>query len=636
MKRWICSALALLLVAASLNAAERRRVRDKRMPQPVRTTKVLAKLLSKERPRFNYGGTNTTSATDGTLGAAGPVATVETLGGASKSDEGGAAFSGTNVQVAGVDEADVVKTDGEYLYFVQDDAVLIIKAYPETDLAVTAKISFDSGFRPQEVFVEAGYLAVLGTAWNAGGGALDNKTGLAMPVWQSSTVKALVYDLSDKTKPALVRQVQVDGYYLSSRKIAGTVFLIARKYPQCYALMAGSDASSRIPANADGLVPQVLDSATGTAPQDIDLDNVFYFPKFNEPDYVVVASFDMTQAQKPADIKAYLGAGETVYASTGSLYIAASQFAYNEKGDVPFSKTALFKFTLADGIAAPGARGEVPGTLLNQFSLDEHDGFLRVATTSTRSNNVYVLNADMRVVGKLEGIAPDERIYSTRFVGERCYMVTFKQVDPLFVIGFSSPYNPVVLGSLEMPGFSSYLHPFDDTHLLGFGMNADADGRVQGMKIALYDVADVKNPVQLHATNLGDWSGSEVLHDHKALLFDREKGLLAFPVWVGTPKDATAPEIATAAWFEGAYVYDCSLAGGFVLRKAITHYPDAQPSLYTFGLAIRRLLYIAENLYTLSPCKVKVHGMSNYEEKKSLEIGTPMESLPVMMASPGP
>jgi uncharacterized secreted protein with C-terminal beta-propeller domain len=555
------------------------------------------------------------------------------MGGAGKSDSGAAEFSGTNVQVAGVDEADIVKTDGEYLYFVQDDAVLIIKAYPEAELAITAKISFDSGFRPQDIFLEAGYLAVLGTAWNAGGGTVDGATGLAMPIWQSSTVKALVYDLRDKANPALVRQVQVDGYYLSSRKIAGTVFLVARKYPQCYALMANSDVKRGISAEAGGLVPQVLDSAVGAAPQDIDLDNVFYFPKFNEPDYVIIASFSLTQPQAPADIKAYLGAGETVYASTENLYVAASQFAYNERADAPFGKTALYKFALKDGLATPGARGEVPGTLLNQFSLDEHDGMLRVATTGTRSNGVYVLNADMRVAGKLEGIAPDERIYSTRFVGERCYMVTFKQIDPLFVIGLSDPAKPVILGTLEMPGFSSYLHPYDDTHLLGFGMNADADGRVQGMKIALYDVSDVTKPVQLHATNLGDWSGSEVLYDHKALLFDRAKNLLAFPVWVGTAQDPAMPTTAAANWFEGAYVYDCSLENGFVLKKAITHYPEAQQSPYAFGLAIRRLLYIADNLYTVSPCKVKVHGLPDYAEKKSLDIGTPVEALPIMMGA---
>jgi hypothetical protein len=281
--------------------------------------------------------------------------------------------------------------------------------------------------------------------------------------------------------------------------------------------------------------------------------------------------------------------------------------------------------------------------------MDEHEGYFRVALTSGNmwasgnagsKNNVYVLDESLAIAGKLEGLAPGEKIYSVRFMGDRAYLVTFRNVDPLFVVDLSRPTAPVVLGQLKIPGYSDYLHPYDENHIIGFGKETvevpskgmgpdETMAFYQGMKIAMFDVTDVAQPKELFKEVIGDrGTGSELLHNHKALLFSKAKGLMAFPVelYEIKNKDAIKPGEMPAYGefvYQGAYVYGIDLASGFDLKGRISHLTDEDLKKsgqygYDYNKTVRRILYSGDTLYTLSDSMLKANGISDLNEKGML------------------
>jgi inhibitor of cysteine peptidase len=620
-------------------------------PQRLRSLGHLSRMLKNHKPQYFYNGPffNTVNMPTFTefAGDAGLATTALPMGAPAGT---GSSFSSTNVQVDGVDEGDIVKTDGEYIYQVSRSRVLVVQAVPETALSVKSILNFDSYFYPMEVYLAGDKLIVIGSA---------NRTEVFeknAPLYQSyaPTVKALVFDTADKSALKQVREVEIEGNYISSRRIDSSVYLIARKYPEFYVYpqieaLAGADIGTGVvvPSTTGtprkrsrnaGMVPGVKDTARGGRFQKLSFRDMFYFPGFSEPDYLIVAGFDLAQPETKADVKAYLGAGNEVYALRENLYVAASKIPFTVEPlrpefEQPTEFTSVFRFALKSGQISFSAQGDVPGTILNQFSMDESGDYFRIATTrnnftfdGTSSNNVYVLDKTMQITGKLEGIAPGERIYSTRFIGDRCYMVTFRQIDPFFVISLKDPAAPVILGELKIPGFSEYLHPYDDNHVLGFGRNT-VDGFATGMKVSLFDVTDVSNPLEQYSVIIGDQGTySEVLYSHKSLLFDREKNLLAFPVVVADnekiqPVDPGDPTFFYNPYtFNGAYVYELTLQNGFVLRKQITHVDPANVNNWYYDGNIRRILYIGANLYTVSDSKIKVNDLTTLEDKTSLDL----------------
>ena len=274
--------------------------------------------------------------------------------------------------------------------------------------------------------------------------------------------------------------------------------------------------------------------------------------------------------------------------------------------------------------------------------MDESGDYFRIATTEgftwddSSLNNLYVLDGDLTVVGSVEGLAPGEEIYSVRFIGDRAYMVTFKTVDPLFVIDVEDPRDPEVLGELKIPGFSDYLHPYGDDYLIGFGLDTDAmtqeemddmgvEGAwYQGVKLAMFDVSDVSDPVELHKEVIGDrGTHSELNWNHKALLFDEGKGIMAFPINVAEISDDVKNDPDTPSWtwgesvFQGAYIYDLSVDDGFELRGTATHYGDFEAEYnesYDYTKWLNRILYIGDYFYTVSEAFVKAHNMDDLDD----------------------
>ncbi|MCL2664004.1 MAG: beta-propeller domain-containing protein [Defluviitaleaceae bacterium] len=527
-------------------------------------------------------------------------------------------FSHTNVQVAGVDEGDVIKTDGEFIYYLNNAGVAVVRAYPPESMELLYTIKFDgTDFFPTEIYIDGGIAVVTGNSYASFGKSVRTLS------------RAQVYDVSDKNDIKHIRTVEAEGFLFASRRIGGTLYLISNQ--SVWNLW--TDGGIETPLFRDLRYFFTEEDIY----ENIGFDRIYYFPPYNSKNFLTVTSFDIHDPNEPADVRTFYGAGENVYVSNENIYVSASGY----DGDTV--KTTVFKFALnADALGAGGvgfiATCEVPGTVLNQFSMDEHGGYFRIATTGfdphtyIMTNNLYVFDSDMNVTGKIENIAPDERIYSVRFMGGRGYMVTFRLVDPLFAFDLSDPYDPKLLGALKIPGYSSYLHPYDEFHLIGFGKDTEEHYGMafdQGMKLSMFDVTDLTNPIELFTESIGGrGTSSELLYNHRALLFSKEKDLLAFPAVVYEKPAASADESPFASGrftFAGALVYGIDMEKGFVKRGEVTHLDSEdmlKAGLYggDYSKYIKRLLYIGDTLYSASESMIKSHRLSDLAETGSVEL----------------
>ncbi|RMF91255.1 MAG: hypothetical protein D6733_01685 [Methanobacteriota archaeon] len=560
------------------------------------------------------------------------------------SSEGGAdSFSTTNIQVAGVDEADIVKSDGRYLYVLSRNRVHIIDAYPPEDAGLLSTIDFKG--QAQELYINGDRLIVLGNSYSyVAYPPLEEEAGVESlpypgPSVESATV--YVYDVSNRSRPELVKEISVDGAYFDSRMIDDYLYVIATDYNIYY--------------DGEVVMPRISTAAKGVSSREA-LD-VYYF---DVPDYSYaytnIISIDIRGDDPSVKGKTYLlGSTENLFVSQKNIYITYQRWLPEPRplervmGVViepgrpvpPYEsgeRTVVHRIAIADGDILYEASGEVPGRVLNQFSMDEYEGYFRIATTSghvtgyggaTSSNNIYILDMDLEIVGSLEDLAPGERIYSARFMGGRAYLVTFKKVDPLFVIDLTDPKSPKVLGKLKIPGYSDYLHPYDETHIIGIGKDTveaeEGDfAWYQGLKLALFDVSDVEHPREVSKAVIGDrGTDSYALRDHKAFLFSREKNLLVIPVLLAEldheryPRDLRGSAYGRPVW-QGAYVFTVDAEEGFKLKGRVSHMDGDEPlrGRYYYGsdLAVKRSLYMDDTLYTVSEDMVKMNDLADLHE----------------------
>lgn len=524
-------------------------------------------------------------------------------------------FSTTNVQVEGVDEADIVKTDGKFIYYLTNSTLTITDV---NTVKLVSKVEFNNKeFGPQEIFLKDNKIVIIGITYRETEEKNIDNTEYYYPTNETYTV-AKIYNIEDRTNPKLERTIEIEGYYLSSRMVGDNVYLISNKY--IYAYLCKNYKISQL--DEEEFKPKYLDTVVGDSVNSISFDCIYYIPEFEETNYLNIAAFNITN-NEPASITSYLGGGNNLYSSATNLYITRTKYDYDDEMQI---NTEIYKFNLKDATCMFSKTGEVPGSILNQFSMDEKDGYFRIATTDSTSwnsesntNNLYVLNENLEIVGKVEGLAPGERIYSVRFMGNRAYMVTFVETDPLFVIDLTEPTNPTVLGELKIPGYSTYLHPYDENHLIGFGENTKlvnygyGDQVVtDGMKISLFDVTDPNNPTEMHSIKIGEkGTYSELLYNHKALLFSKEKNILAFPISItGEDYEVT---------FQGAIVYGLSLDKGFEEKGRITNI-ETDINKYYPRNSIQRIIYINDTLYTLSRNLIKATDMNTMEPKGRIKL----------------
>ncbi|NLI70122.1 MAG: hypothetical protein GX364_04580 [Firmicutes bacterium] len=570
------------------------------------------------------------------------------------SAEGVPDHASTNLQVQGVDEADILKTDGRYIYHVNGQRIVVADAYPPAEMKVLDMIDFEEDFRPLELYLDERYLVVMGMAFDdipAGGGDPEPMPEAEIEIYPPpsryrSMVTVKVFDIGDKAGIKEVREIGVEGNYVSSRKIDEALYFVVNKD-----IDVGRIMEDRKGAGQES-TPSYRDTAEGSEDLvDIGYDEISYFPEFTTPNYMIVGGINLDRVEEEVKLQTFLGAGENIYASRENLYVAVTGYEFKGWGGTgshTVTSTTLYKFALEGGSVAYRGKGEVPGRILNQFSMDEHDDYFRLATTTgegwradehTSKNNLYILDETLEIVGKVEGIAPGETIYAARFMGDRGYMVTFRTTDPLYVLDLGNPRHPRILGELKIPGYSDYLHPYDENHLLGFGKEAEEvqPGEIfaqpfalqGGMKVALFDVSDVSRPVEKYNITIGGrGTDSELLRDHKALLFNKERDLLAFPVMVmedrqgkGTRDDFHETEFV----FQGAYVYHFNLEDGFELKGKISHLSDedfARYEQYRYGgeKDVERIIFIGEALYTVSGSEIRASDLDTLKKINNLLI----------------
>lgn len=533
-------------------------------------------------------------------------------------------YSKTNTQVQGVDEADIVKTDGTHIYYLANEKLTIINTENASQMKEMSTIEFDETFTPEELFFNNDKIIVIGTRFEYD--EREKRIGIdddyLYPNYMDKTyTSAKIYNVKDKTNPTLERTVEVEGSYLTARMIDSNAYIASNKY-MYYAYICNTYKSTEL--NEDDFKPHYLDTATSNETKSINFDCIYYIPEFEDTNYLNIVAFNITNNQE-ANVESYLGAGEEIYASKENLYVTKTKYDYERKNKTSIT-TEIYKFNLNNANCTFAKAGDVPGSVLNQFSMDECNGYFRIATTDSTSwnsesntNNLYVLNENLETIGKIEGLAKGERIYSVRFMGNRAYMVTFVETDPLFVIDLSNPTTPTVLGELKIPGYSKYLHPYDETHLIGIGedtevVNYGYGDRVvtNGMKMAMFDVTDPNNPKELYNVKIGEkGTYSELLYNHKALLFSKEKNIIAFPISI-TENDYKVT-------FQGAIVYGVSLEKGFELKTKISNSATDYDRYYSRN-RVERIIYIKDTLFTLSNGLIKAVDLNTFETKGSIEL----------------
>jgi len=533
-------------------------------------------------------------------------------------------YSATNIQVAGVDEADIVKTDGEYVYLVSGNRIIIMEAYPPEQARVLSEIELEG--TAIGIFINGDRLVVFEHEtphydYYDMPAVREYAREYAIMPYVSPRVLIKVYDISDRENPELQRELSANGQYISSRMIGDYAYVVVNE-----PVYEENDEINLPRIYSDGTEKEI--SATDIYYSDV----VDYYYMYT----TIIAINIQEDNQEPTYETILLGASSNLYVSMNNIYLTFPVWG-RDVGDV--GKTSVHRIHIEGGVMNYTASGEVPGMVLNQFSMDEYAGYFRVATTTygqTTDNNVYVLDMSLNVTGSVTGLAPTETIYSARFMGERGYLVTFKKVDPLFVIDLTDPYNPRELGYLKVTGYSDYLHPYDENHIIGIGKETTDAGEFawyQGVKISLFDVSDVNNPVEIDKLEIGDRNtDSPVLNDHKAFLFDRARNLMVMPILEAEvdqskyPGGVPANAYGEYVW-QGAYVFDISIDNGLQVKGRITHIEEPtdleQGYYYSYSpFSVERSLYIDDILYTISDAKIQMNDLENLDYINEVQLSS--------------
>ena len=580
-------------------------------------------------------------------------------------------FSHTNIQEVGVDEPDAVKTDGEYLYIASNDRVNIVDAIPANALNLVADIVVPGYV--DKLMLSDGRLVILYHYSNLGdpGGVPEPAAKLALLPYAVMRTGVLIADVSDPALPVTLRHELFDGYFTAARRLDNALHLVVQHSPIVTLIndggvVDGGGATDGIPALGVVAATRASDTAE-VIPQHyrveadgtlvnlgplVDASQILHPDQPTWLNFVAIISIDLERPSRAVNAVAYLGNSAVVYMSSQALYIAQSDGTFAGlpiavDGSVveaavaaralATSSTQIHKFSLRGAAVQASASGSVPGALLNQYGLSEHNGFLRAATTDFNVGSaVYVLEqveATLDVAGKVENIAPNERMYAARFLGDRGFLVTFEQIDPFFTLDLANPRAPVLVGELKVPGFSEYLHPIDATHVLAMGYaTREVGGRImtEGVQISLFDVTDFTNPQLMDSVAWEANMSSEASYNPLAFNYWAETKLLALPMVkdISMPVSVegnitpTATNSALAAGpSSGAMVYTVDIASGVIERGRLTSTRHDYPSW-------SRALFIGDYTYYVRNDAVDVAATSTLANiVASLEL-TPLTVAP--------
>jgi Beta propeller domain len=549
-------------------------------------------------------------------------------------------FSTTNTQEIGVDEGDIVETDGEYVYVADNVGLRIVRV---EDAQVVGEPELPNG--SHQLLLDGDRLLVVTSSWD---GAADTIVSL--------------YDVTDPANTSLLRRSHLEGSVLATRSVDDVARLVIStsfdtRLPFVQPSQFGLDEERALERNqqiiaessVEDWLPRWFDEAGdgtfGPMQPILDCNTVAAPDDFAGLGLTWIASVDLLGDATPVGSAGVVSTGDIVYSSAENLYITTQNWDWQfrpmpvdvatddadqivDDGPPP---TQIHQFDLGEGTAATYvASGSVPGRLLNQFAMSEFNGDLRVATTTEGWNfgeqsesAVSVLRAngeDLETISSVGGLGKTEQIRSVRFIDDTAYVVTFRQTDPLYVIDLSDPANPVLDGELKIPGYSAYLHPVGDGLLLGVGQNATEDGRTLGTQLSLFDVSDPTNPQQIDTLPIG--GSSEVEWDHKAFLYWPEDGTIVLPVSPGW--NSCAPDqLCLADTITGS-------AGGAIVaqldgrelstRGVITHESPGDSGCWN---PLQRSMVIDSELVTIGLDQMKFSDRATLEPRDSVSWGNP-------------
>ena len=487
-------------------------------------------------------------------------AAVNTASSATKDASGGTGgdYSGTNVQVEGVDEGDIVKTDGKYIYVIHYDELIILKADGANTVEVSrteiGRSNYESSDgktdysywyeykNPDELFVGDGRLAVISNYSSYRENRLDGKWNYTSKNYTCVDI----YDVSDPAAPKLVSSLGQDGYDLGTRMVGSKVYLVTNYWVwNC----VEEEPSTYVPVLYKNDEMHILP-----------VEKIYINPACESTEYVVACVYDLATGETAAS-QSILGCGDTLFMNESGVYVLGSRWkdtvtdkgkesVYTVEEHVNASATEIIRLDTED--LSVKATGAVPGYMDSQFSADEYQGYLRLVTTRNdncytiyrdeaygfenykwadrkTTNGLYILDGSLAIVGKVEDLAPGERVYSARFDGDIAYFCTFRNVDPLFAADLSDPTAPKVLSELKISGFSEYLHAWSENRLFGLGQEADEEsGWTECLKLVMFDTTDKANVTVKHTLQLSDCDWSEALYDHKAVFIDPVRNYIGF------------------------------------------------------------------------------------------------------------
>ena len=497
--------------------------------------------------------------------------------------------SDTNVRTEGVGEGDIVKTDGRYLYIMSMDQVQILNIESE-EMKEVGTISMDQTDYLIEIYLKDDKLVCVYAR-------TTDKTDSQGVIRSVPYTVAETFDVSDPANPKSLGEMSQSGSFHTMRVSGDYMYLLSTFYADVTGLQ--DDISSYVPEVQGKLIES----------------NYILLPQQEKGRvYTVVTSFSLKDPTKQTDHLAFFGDGSQCYVSQNNIYV------YDTIYDAKVSRvtqTEIRKVSYKDGKLDGTGHAVIDGVINDSFSIDEYDGFLRVVTTirenddtsggvnpllridsasdassqvEDSSNALYILDQDLKEIGKLENLAEGEKVYSARFMGDTCYFVTYKQVDPLFSVDLSDPKKPRVLGELKIPGFSDYLHPYGEGLLLGIGMDVEEDGAtVNGVKLSMFDISDPKNVEEVHKTVLEECYSTDVSYNYRAAFVDVEKNLIGFPGYQEQQE---------------YYIYSYDKEKGFtcVFEKKLSGYSEV------------RGLYAGERFYLVTEATVESYRLDNFEK----------------------
>ena len=524
-------------------------------------------------------------------------------------------YSKTNIQTEGVDEGDIVKTDGNYIYFVNDKGMTIIDSNPlkmEKVFELKNK-NYEKSIR--DIFIDKNKLVIISEVFKEDIG---------------DTTFIETYDISDIKKPKLINKNRINGEYNQSRKKGDRLYIITNDHYHSDNLYY---QMRQYPIDLDKLYER--SNKYKLVSQGVDLQKVIYMPFTTHISLTVISSIPL-YPDEATDKIIFTGDPGQLYMSNDNIYTTSKQYGLNV--DKKVIETEIRKFAIEDKQFRYVGKIKVEGKLVNQFSMGEENGVLFVAHSNPptdykdRENIISSFSENMKKISSLRGIAPGEKIYSARFVDRKAYLVTFRMVDPLFVVDIKNPSMMKILGKLKIPGYSNYLHPYNDNYLIGFGYNVGqdiygSDIRL-GYKISLFDVRDYTKPKELSVLNIGEEGSYSYLgNNHKMLMFDTKRNIFALPIFeVSTKKEKySGYEHTEYEYFYGAFVIQISNEK-LKIKGKISHSDSKNMSELADEYntdsrqKIQKIVQIGDNIYTLSYSMVKVNDINTMTEIKTLKL----------------